>query len=74
MGRRIRTTLTEYSKYWTKSLTKQEQQKKTATSRTCHHFIVGDKVYARNYGGRKQKWMPATVIKITGPVILNKNG
>ena len=52
-----------------KVLHKQERQKKNVnTERTCHHFVVGDKVYARSYRERKGKWMPATVIKITGPL------
>ena len=41
---------------------------KMLIGRICHHFIVGDKVYTRSYGGSKEKWIPATIIKITGPL------
>ena len=70
MGRRIRTTFDRvFQNMGQKVLHKQEQQKKNVNKeRTCHHFVVGDKVYARSYRERKGKWMPATVIKITGPL------
>ena len=70
MGRRIRTTFDRvFPNMGQKVLHKQKQQKKNVNKeRTCHHFVVGDKVYARSYRERKGKWMPATVIKITGPL------
>ena len=59
MGHRIRTTFDRVF----------PNQKNVNTGRTCHHFVVGDKVYARSYRMRKGgKWMQATIIKITGPL------
>ena len=34
---------------------------------TIRKFLIGDNLYARNYSGT-QKWIPVTVVKITGPV------
>ena len=70
MGRRIRTTFDRvFPNMGQKVLHKQKQQKKNVNKeRTCHHFVVGDKVYARSYRERKGKWMPAIVINITGPL------
>ena len=78
MGHRIRTTLDCVFPYTgQKVLRKQESQKNNAEkSRTSLHFVVGDNVFARSYGGRREKWMPATVTKITGPLsyIVKNNG
>ena len=70
MGRRIRTTFDSvFLNMGQKVLHIQDQQKKNVNiGRTCHHFVVGDKVHGRSYRERKGKWMPATVVKITGPL------
>ena len=45
-------------------LEKQDKLRKTSKTRS---FQVGDELMARGYSGR-EKWIPATVIKVTGPV------
>ena len=51
-----------YRKVWDKQ-DKVVQQ----NSRTVRKFSIRDTLYARNYSGT-QKWIPVTVVKITGPV------
>ena len=46
-----------------------DKQDKVSQTNLCavRKFSVGDTLFARNYSG-KIKWIPVTVIKITGPV------
>ena len=47
---------------------KDKQDKVSQTNRRAvRKFSIGDTLFARNYSGRI-KWIPVTVIKITGPV------
>ena len=47
---------------------KDKQDKLSQTNqRAVRKFSIGDALFARNYSG-KNKWIPVTVIKITGPI------
>uniref|UniRef100_A0A1X7UQ90 Tudor domain-containing protein n=1 Tax=Amphimedon queenslandica TaxID=400682 RepID=A0A1X7UQ90_AMPQE len=43
------------------------QQKQSIPEKKVKSFMVGDKVFARAYSGQN-KWIPATVTDVTGPV------
>jgi transposase InsO family protein len=65
MGRKLRTTLDLlHPDISCKVSTKQEKLNKS--DKPLRSFNIGDNVFARNYDG-KSKWLPATVIQITGP-------
>ena len=43
------------------------KQGNVENSSTPRHFKVGDKLYAKDFSG-KGKWIPVSVIKVTGPI------
>ena len=65
MGRRLRTSLDLL--HPDTSCRVADKQNQGVTNKQLRTFSIGDPVFARNFYG-SSKWIPATVVKITGPV------
>ena len=46
----------------------QAKQKELCDQRSFRQFTENDKVYVQDFTTRKPKWIPGTVIEITGPL------
>ena len=67
MGRRLRTRLDLIHPDTTQKVIRKQEMLRTVLY-TPRHFNVGDKLYAKDFSG-KGKWIPASVIKVTGLII-----
>ena len=65
MGRRLRTCLDLIHPDTTQKVIR--KQGNVENSSTPRHFKVGDKLHAKDFSG-KGKWIPASVIKVTGTI------
>ena len=68
-GRRIRTCLDLLKANITGKVEQQQMKQKSSHDRACRSmfFAKGETVYAQNFG-TGQKWVPAVVQEVTGPV------
>ena len=66
MGRRLRTHL-DLLHPDTSQKDIEKQDKLAKVTKRCRKFVVGDRLYARNYRGNN-KWIPVIVTRILGPV------
>ena len=49
--------------------TSQEKQKELHDGKKCvRKFALQDPAYVENFTGRKPKWIPGTIVKVTGPL------
>ena len=66
MGRRLRTHLDLLHPDTSRKVI-EKQDKLAKVTKRCRKFVVGDRLYARNYRGNN-KWIPVIVTRILGPV------
>ena len=73
MGRRLRTRLDFiHPDTDEKIIKKQEQRSASSTKQKFRRFQVGDKVYVKDFAGRKA-WIPGTIVEIKGPLSYEVN-
>ena len=47
---------------------RQTKQKELHDQRSLRQFTENDKVYVQDFTTRKPKWIPGTVVEVTGPL------
>lgn len=69
-GRRIRCRLDSWFPDFSKRIESHQQKQKEAhdTTTPLRSFCVGDLVYAQNFTGSSPKWLPGTIVMVTGPL------
>ena len=70
LKRRVRTRLDVLYPEVNQKVEKSQQKQKLAhdNSKPLRSFAVGDHIYAQNFSNSPSKWIPATVLKATGPL------
>ena len=69
MNRRLRSRLDQfYPDVSGKVESRQVKQKELRDQRSLRQFTENDQVYVQDFTTRKPKWIPGTVVKVTGPL------
>lgn len=67
MGRRLRTHLDLLHPDMSHQIAEKQDKQKQSSSSATRKFLVNDRLYAKDFH-RKNKWIPVTVTKVTGPL------
>ena len=69
MNRRLRSRLDQfYPDVSGKVESRQAKQKELRDQRSLRQFTENDQVYVQDFTTRKSKWIPGTVVQVTGPL------
>ena len=69
MNRRLRSCLDQfYPDVSGKVESRQAKQKELRDQRSLRQFTENDQVYVQDFTTRKPKWIPGTVVQVTGPL------